>query len=157
VNYLGLGVLGFIIPPATVLVVAFISHRLEAGNAFFAGLVAGILNQIPFLRFAFQLTRKIDPWGRKMEKGNKSHSKAIVAELLSMVVVNAVVSADLARLILIHNSPFAAANIIIMPVLSYVAMLLGYLITYVAAEFLSGLRGEEEKSRKQGDSQLPRP
>jgi hypothetical protein len=156
VNYLGFGVLGFVIPVASALVVAFTSHRMEAGNAFFAGLVAGIFNQIPFLGFAFQLNRKIDPWGRKMETGNRSHRKAVVVELLSLIVVNAAVSADIARSILIHNSPFAGADIIILPLVSCVAMALGYLIAYVLAEFLRGLRGEGKKGSKH-DTQLPRP
>ncbi len=144
-TYLALGFLGFVIPVVSALVVALTSAS-NGDHAFGIVVIAGVFNQLPFLGLAFQLNRKIDPWGKKVDKGNKSHSKAVVVELLSLLAINVAVCVDLSKSILNHNSPFAGVDIIVLPLVTCVAMALGYLIAYVAAEFLNGLRGEKKKA-----------
>ncbi len=143
--YIVLGAVGFIVPVASALVVTLASGGNNGGEAFVIALIAGIFNQIPFLGLAFQLSRSIDPWGKKIDKGNKSHRNAVIVELISLLAINVLFSVGISKTIMRH-SPFVGFNIIVLPLVSCVAMALGYLLAYVAAEFLSGLCGEEKKA-----------
>ncbi len=138
--YIALGALGFAVPIASALAVALASGR-NGGDAFATALITGVFNQLPFLGLAFQLNRKIDPWGKRIEEGNRSHRKAVIGEFVGLVAINVLVSVDTAH----DHSPFVGFAIWCGFVFSCVAMALGYLITYVVAEFLNGLRGEKEK------------
>jgi hypothetical protein len=145
-TYVLLGALGFAVPVTSALVVALVPGRNE-GAAFVAVLMMGVFNQIPFLGLAFQLNRKTDPVGRRIEQGNRSHRKAVIVEFVSLVAVNAWVSVGIAR----DHSDMVGFPIMGGLMFSCVAMALGYLATYFVAEFLTGLLGEKkEMPRNEG-------